>query len=195
MAKRRLRIAVDLDNMVANLAKRWLELYNAEHGTNATGSALKSWDMHKNFDIGHKIYRYLDTPGLYLELEPLAGAVEGVRRLNEMGEVHVISAPSKEAQTAADKLTWCQATLPFLKRQQITLSHHKHLFAVDVFLDDAPQNIRDHAEAQPRATRLAIAWPYNYEVRGLLHLRAENYLDTERAWGEMLTYVEGLRTE
>jgi hypothetical protein len=113
-----------------------------------------------------------------------------LKLLDERHDVHIISAASKNAQTAADKLEWCHKHLPFLRRQQITISHQKHRFLTDVFIDDAPPNIREHAKMQPNALRIGIAWPFNAEVADLMHLRAESYKDTVAAWAKMVQFIQ-----
>jgi 5'(3')-deoxyribonucleotidase len=191
MARRHLDIAVDLDGIVSDLHSRWLELYNYDYGLSVGLEDLKHWDMQKNVSRDHDIYKYLGYEGLYLHLDPLTGACESLFKLHEEGHrIHIISAPSKDEQTAADKLTWCSKHLPFIRRQFLTLSHQKHRFLSDVFVDDSPNNIRDHAREQPTAVRLGIAWPYNYDVKNLMHLRAESYRDTKTAWGEMVDFID-----
>lgn len=188
----KLSIAVDLDGIVADLAKRWLELYNAEFGHGVVLEDLKSWDMHENVKIGQEIYKYLNAPNLYVELEPMAGAVEALQllKVDRGHSIHIISSPSKAPQTAADKLTWCKARLPFLKRQDITLSHQKDRFITDVFIDDSPSNIKKHVVTQPKAKRLGIAWPYNECVKDLMDLRAESFRDPLRAWAHMVEFID-----
>ena len=190
---KKLIIAVDLDGIVADLHHEWLRLYNEEHNHGTQLHDLKSWDMHHNVEIGHKIYNYLADPGLYLRLKPLAGAVEALADFHEFGhDVQIITAASKTPQSAADKYTWCKQHLPFLDRKQITISHQKHRFVSDVFIDDSPVNMRDHAKAQPGTIRMGIAWPYNEAAKEVMHVRAESYRDPLGAWAIMYEAVNRL---
>ena len=191
--RRKLHIAVDLDGIVADLHKAWLDLYNAEHGHGTVVEDLKHWDMHANVQIGQEIYKYLEHPGLYLGLQPLPGALDSLAELHDEGhQIHIISAASKSEQTAADKLVWCREHLPFVRRQFLTISHQKHRFVSDVFIDDSPNNIRQHARDQPGGVRLGIAWPYNEEVKDLMNLRAESYQDTRMAWAQMVDFIDAM---
>jgi 5'(3')-deoxyribonucleotidase len=186
-----LEISVDLDGITADLHKEWLRLYNVEHGASCTLHDLKHYDMHKNVEIGHKIYDYLATPGLYLKLDPLPGAVEALKRLQARGhDVHIITADSKNPQTAADKITWCRQHLGFLNRKQVTISHQKHRFLSDVFIDDAPPNLEEHAQRQPNVYRMGITWPYNECVKQFMHVRAPSYENTLGAWSLILDAIE-----
>ena len=189
--KRNLHITVDLDGIVADLATAWLDLYNEEHGHGAVLSDLRHWDTHLNVKIGDKIYDYLSTPGLFLRLNPLPGAIESLEHIQDQGhEVHIVTAATEESQTAADKVEWCKRYLPFIPRQLITTSHQKHRVLTDVFIDDSPKNQRLHAAMQPRAVRMGIAWPYNEEVAKIMDIRAESYEDTKRAWELIVEAVD-----
>lgn len=186
-----LNVAVDLDGIVADLHREWIRLYNEEHNHGFSAEDLREYAVHLNVKIGHKIYEYFANPGLYLRLEPLPGAVAALQELHEAGHtVHVISAPSATEQTAADKLSWCKKHLPFLDRKLITLSHQKHLFVSDVFIDDSPSNLQKHAEAQPNAIRMGIAWPYNEVAERYMTLRAESFRDPAKAWAAMMSAIQ-----
>lgn len=187
---RSLSISIDLDGIVVDLYSTWLRLYNDDYGHGATIEDLVRWEMHECVKIGHDIYKYLDRPDLYVHLEPLPGAIEAVRKLQEDGhDVHIISSPAKHTQTASDKLTWCQHHLPFLKRQQITLSHQKHRFMTDVFIDDSLPNQKKHLAHQPTALRLAIAYPHNAEGAAIM-TRVESFRDTATAWKTIVELIE-----
>lgn len=187
---KKLTIAVDLDSTVADLWAEWLGLYQEEYDEVVSVADMKSWDAEDNVKIGHEIYKYLEDPFLYRRLYPYPGAVEALQRLHDAGhDIHIVSAPSKHEQTAADKIWWCRQHLPFVKRQKITLSHAKGHFLCDVFIDDSPRNIEDHLRKQPQSYRLGIAFPYNNCVRDYMDLRAESWADTKAAWEEMEDFI------
>lgn len=183
-------LAVDLDATVCDLHSEWLALYNAEFEEGTTLHDLKSYSMESNVKIGKAIYKYLDDAHLYRRLEPLPGAIDALRRLSLSGhDVQIVSAHSKDEQTAADKLWWCKQFLPFIHWRSVNLSHQKHRFNADVFVDDSPDNIEIHAKWQPDSYRVAIAFPYNECVKSLLDLRAESYADPRAAWEEIEDFV------
>lgn len=80
-------------------------------------------------------------PGGYLDLKPIPGAIEGVRRLISQGfEVWIATKPPTGIPYAyADKVSWILKHLPELKRRVI-LTHDKGLLgdAGDYLLDDHP---------------------------------------------------------
>jgi 5'-nucleotidase len=189
---KKLSIAVDMDGIIVDLASKWLELYNDEYGHGATLDDLQSWDMSKNVKIGKEIYKYLYAPGMHLDSKPLPGAIEGLCELHEAGhEVHIVTA-TVIPKAAAEKLEWCAKHLPFLPHNRVTISNHKARFVSDVFIDDSPHNLTAHAEAQPQAIRLGIAWPYNAEVEKVMHLRAPSFNQTIGAWRHIVDFIKNL---
>jgi 5'(3')-deoxyribonucleotidase len=187
---RLLSIAVDLDGIVVDLYTRWLELYNDEFGHGATVEDIVCWDMAKCVKIGNEIFKYLSHPNLYVDLEPLPGAIEALKELDARGhEVHIITASAHDEQTAADKLTWCKNRLTFMRRHRLTISHQKHRFLTDVFIDDSTENQQKHKALQPNTLRLGIAWPHNRDGASAM-VRVESYRDTASAWKEILEHVE-----
>lgn len=188
--RHRLVIAVDLDGIVADLMERWLHLYNDAQGHSVVYEDLLSWNMHENVPGGKVIYDYLGHPNLFRDLKPHDGAVEGLAQLvADDHEVHIISAHSPQfPQSAADKVAWCAEKLPFISDHFITLSHQKHRFLADVFVDDSPGNQKRHAAHQPGTLRMGIAWPYN-EVAASCMYRAPSCRNTKSAWESMVTMI------
>jgi 5'(3')-deoxyribonucleotidase len=78
-------------------------------------------------------------PYAYLDMDPIPGALEGVRSLIGMGhEVWLATKPPTGIpQAYADKVQWVLRHLPDLKRR-IILTHDKSLLLGDVLIDDRP---------------------------------------------------------
>lgn len=99
---------------------------------------LADFDGHKRRSglTGDEIKR---LPGAYLAMEPMPGAIEGVRRLIGKGhDVWVATKPPTGVPHAyADKVAWILKYLPELKRK-IMLTHDKSLLRGDVLIDDRP---------------------------------------------------------
>jgi len=84
-------------------------------------------------------------PGAYLEMEPIAGALEGIRKVMSIagqygGEVWLATKPPTGIPWAyADKVSWVLEHLPELKRR-IIITHDKGLLGGegDYLIDDRP---------------------------------------------------------
>ena len=108
---------------------------------------------------GKAIYKYLAQPGFFRDLEPIAGAIEGVRALLERGHEVVIVTAARRGHR--DKLEWVAEHLPFLPRDNIVFTHRKELVRGELLFDDAPHNLEG---VRPYGTPVAMAYRYNARV-------------------------------
>ena len=93
---------------------------------------------------------YDDIPGIFAKMEPMLGALEGVRKLSERYELYILStAPWDNPSAWSDKLEWVKKYFSGIKRtddngkevpvfhKRLILSHHKDLCCKDgAFLID-----------------------------------------------------------
>lgn len=82
------------------------------------------------------------VPGCYVEMGPIVGAIEGVKKLIALGyEVHIATKPATGiAHTYSDKALWVFKWLPELTNR-IIITHDKGLLGdiYDFLIDDRPQ--------------------------------------------------------
>lgn len=85
-----------------------------------------------------------DVPGIFALMDPMPGAIEAVRKLQERYELYILStAPWNNPTAWYDKLQWVKRYFGgddgdvFYKR--IILSHHKDLCHGDYLIDDNDQ--------------------------------------------------------
>ena len=81
-----------------------------------------------------------DLDGLFIEMDPMPGAINGFRELNEMGhDVYILStAPWKNPSAWSDKLIWVKQHLGDIAEKKLILSHNKdhNLLHGDYLIDD-----------------------------------------------------------
>lgn len=191
-----LRILCDLDAIVADLTKKWLERYNRDYADNVTKEDNKHSRMERNVKIGEKIIDYLYEDGFFRDLEPLPGAIKSLRALWDDGhQIVIASAPSWPGTSAQDKISWVREHLPFIKKRSIFLGHEKYMLKGDIFIDDSPDNIKQYRDEwdqykqwhQPKI--MTIAHPYNESIRDIVDVYAQSYKNTEIAWGTILKAI------
>ena len=182
-------IYLDLDGMIADLLSRLLTFYNDEHGTAITpATAWQHKAAHADRFVGDALDDYLDRDRVFRYLDPVRGAYNAVIALQALGEVYISTAPSRNHDSASDKIRWVLDLFP-VHRRNIILTKQKHLLRGDVWLDDWAGNIKKVRAHNPTAFIGAIAYPYNASVGSLLNVRAESYLDTGTAWEQLLAGV------
>lgn len=150
------RILLDMDGVLCDLVGKWFAAYNKEYGDQIHVDLLDDWGPHRIAKAGKAIYKYLTKPGFFRDLEPIPGAIEGVRALLERGHEPVIVTAARRGHV--DKLEWIREHLPFLPRDNVVFAHRKELVRGDVLFDDAPHNLEAFA---PYGVPVAMAYRYN----------------------------------
>lgn len=182
----------DLDGIVTNLLGPWLADYNRTWGDTLAVNNIVNFDFHRNIEprCGEQVYEFLDRDTTFLDLEPLPGAIEGIKAIEEMGhEILIVTAGGRRPETAAHKLEWCQRHLGF-SRKKVFIGHRKERVHGDFFIDDSPRNIRAYRAAWPNTPIMTIAYGYNHEVGCLPGVnRYQGCTDTAAAWASIVNKV------
>lgn len=192
---------LDLDGMAVNLVGRLIHFYNAHHGTEV--SFEDAWQQFSPIDgpdgqpnpnggrpVGDALDHFLERDRVFHDLDPMPGFTDDVvRELQDMIDLRIASAPSRNPDSATDKLRWVLERFPSFHRKKIILIKEKFLLRGDVWLEDWHTNIREIRETNPHAFMGAIAYPYNEAVSNLLNVRADSFRDSVGAWKQLVTGV------
>jgi 5'(3')-deoxyribonucleotidase len=168
----RLRVGIDLDGVVANFNRGWIERYNRDFGGSVSehdvvewdapvnlthfGAMGPFWDWARTCGEGRSIFRWLDT---------YPGAVESMTRLHDSG-FEIVILTTKPDFAWDDTHTW-------LAENQVP-SHEVHMLddktqvACDIYVDDAPHNVEALVAAHPAATVCRYVQPWNNPVEGAI---------------------------
>lgn len=172
-----------MDSIVADLQTPWFDKYNQDYDDNLQPSDILTWDVHKYVkpECGEKIYHYF-RPDLFRNLAPIENSVASLRRLCEGGH-HVYFLTSPPRGCADAKYAWAEEYFPFIKGT--IMAKDKFLVQGDVFIDDAPHNVREWYRHNRESHILTIAYPYNKIAGALTNLR----LPCEVAWPGFGVYI------
>ena len=90
-----------------------------------------------------------DVPGLFLQMDPIPGAIDAALQLAERFDTYILStAPWNNPSSWADKVTWIQRHLGKPYEKRLILSHHKDLLKGDFLIDDRPKHGADSFEGK-----------------------------------------------
>ncbi|MDX1637507.1 MAG: hypothetical protein R3281_06035, partial [Balneolaceae bacterium] len=82
-------------------------------------------------------YEYDDIPGFFNDLPPVEGAIEAYHKLAKRYDTYILSTAPWNNDTAwAAKNRWVRNHLPEVAKKRLILTHHKHLVAGDILIDD-----------------------------------------------------------
>lgn len=143
---KRFIIFTDMDEVIVQLMKSWLALYNRDYDDDKQPWDMIGWNVERwvKPECGKKMYDYLSLPNFFFDLEPYDGAVEGMRELHAKHDLFILTATPLEATRGLnDKMRWVKHHLPFFETNRIISCHHKQLLNGDILLDDGAHNLAD----------------------------------------------------
>jgi 5'-nucleotidase len=152
-----LTIAVDMDEVLADLVPKWLSVYNKEWDDNLVKEDLLEWDITKFVkpECGDKVYEIIMRDGFYVDLDIIPGAQEGVEALQGMGyNICIASASPRTAY--ADKHNWIKKHFPTIDTDNIIFTKNKSLVKADLLLDDGVHNLESFT-----GFKVLFATPWN----------------------------------
>jgi 5'-nucleotidase len=178
---RRLRIAVDMDEVIADAFSKHLHHYNRSAGTNLTPElvaeqglgALIAVERREEFSaIPH-------SDGFFADIEVIPGSREALLELSRKHDIYITSAAMEVPNSFADKFAWLGVHFPFIPPSRIVFCGDKGIINADVLIDDRSRHFKDF-----RGTGILFTAPHN--LAETEHLRANN-------WSDVLEILEGVQ--
>src|ERR1700730_9157910 len=139
----RKRIALDMDEVMADTLTAWLERCNEDFGTRITKA-----DLH-----GKKIYDlvgparavaargFLDHPEFFLDLPLMEGSQAVVKSLYETHEIFVTSAAMDHPNSFPAKYVWLKKHFSFIPDKNIVFCGDKSIIRADFMIDASIPNL------------------------------------------------------
>lgn len=137
-----LSIAVDIDEVCANLIGEWIRLYNNDYNDNLKESDITDWDISKFVkpECGKKIYSYIKMRSIYDNVYPINGAKEGIKKLKNLG-YRTFYATSTPIETAGVKYAWLKKNGFEVSQEDYMEVGDKSLIHASYLIDDRFENI------------------------------------------------------
>jgi 5'-nucleotidase len=177
---RKLRILCDQDEVCAHWVNAVLKGHRETHGSKYEREHIKDyWDMEKLEPGGFAFMKtFLDTPGVYLNLEPFEGAIDGLKTIqNEGHEVFIISSVPSGVSFDEKKL-WLKKHMPFLPKGSFGSLDRKDIVTGDLLIDDAPHHLEAFAKTNRLAAVFDSPWNVHMETKSVEDFNAHWYLNT-----------------
>ena len=182
-----MRILLDQDQVLAEFVEKVLKWYNEDNKTNYTAEDVKNYyDLEKLVGL-HFVRSCVRYPDFYSDLDPVHGAIEGVKQLIDDGhDVCIVSAvPKSGAISFHGKLVWIRKHMPFFDLKNFVACSRKELVQGDILLDDAPHNCKAFLEKTGKISVL-FSQPWNRNID------SKDYTHRIFSWKEFLSLVNVL---
>ncbi len=169
----RKKIAVDMDEVIAEVAPKFLDMYEEQYGVR----------LQKEDYWGKKIYKVngavqlreaLHDKGFFADLPVMPGSQEGLRELMEYYDVFITTAAMEFRSSFEDKFDWLHEHFPFIHWRNIVFCGDKSIINADYMIDDHANNLR------------------TFRGKGLLYTATHNIHETEftrvNNWEEVMAF-------
>ncbi|WP_233164712.1 5'(3')-deoxyribonucleotidase [Pedobacter sp. ASV28] len=139
-----MRIAIDMDEVLANPIHKFIQLYHRDHQVPLDLIIAPGTEIFQNVpeEINGRWFEYINEKGFFRDLPVVDGAVEAVRQLQEKYEIYVVSAAMEFRNSLEDKMDWLTEYFPFIDWKHIVFCGEK-IVNVDIMIDDRIKNFRD----------------------------------------------------
>ena len=136
------RIAIDMDEVMADTMTRYLDLYNADFNMDLTPSYFHG---RRIFDVipeehREKAFIYFEQESFFASIEVMPGSQEVIRALQERYDVFVSTAAMDVPCSFSAKYHWLQKHFPFIPTSNIVFCGDKSIVAADYLIDDDPRH-------------------------------------------------------
>ncbi len=173
----RVRIAVDMDEVIADYFGEQVARYQVWSGTNVdipttAGKRLRECVPEAHRDYVSSLPR---TPGFFAGLKMIEGSRSALATLSAHAEIYIVSAATEYPNSLREKFDWLAENFPFIDWRHIVLCGDKSIINAEYMIDDNIYHLRRFA-----GEKILFDSPHNWHVTDAVH-RVRN-------WEEVLAF-------
>ena len=152
------RIAIDMDEVMADTAAHQLAWYERDFGAGLTKQDLHGTHFHKVIPPEHlpRIREHLHHPQFFRDIPVMAGAIDAIVTLGERYELFVASAAMEHPVSFTAKFEWLREHFPMIPPSHCVFCGDKSVIGADYLLDDSPYQL-----VKFRGTPIIFTAPHN----------------------------------
>lgn len=184
-----MKILLDQDQILCKWTERIVEWYNQDYGTKLTREDIKGWNISEYLgpqgrDFMRSCMRW---PEFYTRLDPIEGAIEGVKSLIADGhDVRIVTAvPASAAIAYHGKQQWIRDHMPFFDLDHFVALKKKNELKGDLLFDDGAHNL---SAAMAEKDRIVVAMDCPWNQGAEAHHRV-------KSWREFVILVKQLKAQ
>jgi 5'(3')-deoxyribonucleotidase len=167
---RRPRLAVDMDEVIADSLTRHLLLYNRATGESLTPEIIREKGLKEAIPGEHRgiFDRLPHEDGFFEHLGVIENSQRALQWLSSEFDVFIVSAAMEVPRSFDAKFRWLQEHFPFIPTSNIVFCGDKEIIDADYLIDDRSRHF-----ARFRGTGILFTAPHNARERA--KLRAGNW--------------------
>ncbi len=168
------RIAVDMDEVMADTLGELLARYSREQHTSLTKQDIQGkWLWQVLPPEGQKrIDSYLLSDGFFEDIPVIPGSQEVLLRMSRRYQIFIATAAMAFPSSFGSKYRWLRRHYDFLSPQNFVFCGDKSILHADFLIDDMPRNL-----ASFQGEGILFTAPHNVHTSG--YRRVDNWWDIE----------------
>ena len=171
------RIAIDMDEVIADFTAKLLQLYNEKYGASYTKSDLAGINL-RDIRPEHteNIREMILDADYFSDLPVIEGAKEALEKLSEKHELFITTAAMDFPTSFNAKYGWLRVNFPFIPDTHYVFCGDKSIISADYLIDDQSRHLK------------------TFKGQGILfaahHNADESYELKMDSWEEIYNYFE-----
>lgn len=141
MNQRKQRVAIDMDEVIADTIDQFVEVYRKNHAFDLAQNLAHGKEIREVLpqELRPTLSKYINEPGFFRNIKVMPGSQEIIREMSEKYDVYIVSAAMEFKNSLIDKYEWLAEHFPFIPWTHIVFCGHK-IVNVDVIIDDRTRN-------------------------------------------------------
>ena len=164
------RLFLDLDNVIADFSesacnwfndkiddtKEYRPKYNHLLPENMIDYSVWKCYGFRESEGEKLLHEMFDVHLFWQRMDPMYGAVNVIKRLNEKFEIYIATLPQYNGVCVQERVDWLKVHLPFIPESKFIFIHNKDILHGDILVDDRPENLKDF-----KGIKILFLQPYN----------------------------------
>jgi 5'(3')-deoxyribonucleotidase len=135
------RIAIDMDEVIADFHAKHLHLYNSKYSESLTIEDLKGTRLWKiRPGLSKEIFDFVDDPSFFRDLKVMEGSQEIIRELGKYYEIYITTAAMEHPTSFQAKFEWLNDNFPFIPQMNYVFCGDKSIINADYLIDDSSRH-------------------------------------------------------
>lgn len=132
------RIAIDMDEVLADTLAKHLAMYNLEHGDSLTKRDLEGKKIYEavRADRSERVREYPRAKDFFRDIPVMPGSKDVLLLLLDHYEIFITTAAMEFPTSFAAKYEWIKDHFPFFPDSHIVFCGDKSIIAADFLIDD-----------------------------------------------------------
>jgi 5'(3')-deoxyribonucleotidase len=165
-----LRIAIDMDGVIADLVPKQLACYNRDFQQNLTLTDLHGKKLRQLVKNPQAVMSYYDEPDFFRDLKVIEGSQETIRALQSKYEIFISTAAMEVPHSFQAKYQWLKEHFAFIPDTHIVFCGDKSIIHADYLIDDNSSHF-----AGFKGKGILFTAPHNVYEEG--HIRVNHWRD------------------